>query len=57
MKKPKVEFIRQKSSDKPCYICKGKKKKCRACDGTGVFKDNHYIMIANGIAFDVEGIK
>ena len=55
--KKDVEFIRQESSDKECYICKGKDSKCNACGGSGVFTDNHYIMVANGIAFGVDTIK
>ena len=74
--KPKVEFIRNPESDKKCYICDGsggikrfKMKNditvsdiCTKCEGTGIFVDNQYIMIAtdekgNKIAFDVDGIK
>ncbi len=57
MKKDKIEIIRQESSDKKCYICKGKNKECKTCDGTGIFKDNHYILIANGMAFSMDTIK
>lgn len=51
------EIIRQESSDKNCYICKGKDKECNTCDGTGIFKDNHYIIIHNGMAFQMDLIK
>lgn len=57
MKKNKIEIIKCESSDKKCYICKGKNKKCKTCDGTGIFKDNHYILIANGMAFPMDTIK
>ena len=32
-------------------------KECKTCDGTGIFKDNHYILIANGMAFSMDTIK
>lgn len=57
------EIIKQESSDKECYICNGygydneSSEDCETCDGTGVFKDNHYIIIANGIAFQMDSIK
>ena len=61
-KKKDVEFIRQSSSDKKCYNCAGtgvmeKEKPCNRCDATGTFVDNHYIMIAGGLAFSVDGGK
>jgi DnaJ-class molecular chaperone len=60
-----VEFIKQASSDKKCYHCDGTgkidNKECKCCESTGIFKDNHYIVVANNgkqkIAFSVDGIK
>jgi len=73
MEKNKVEIIKCESSDKKCYICDGtgkatKKGICRGkimeagqtcyfCDGTGTFKDNHYILVVNGMAFPMDTIK
>ena len=62
MKKNKIEIIRQASSDLPCYGCDGEgtledKSKCPNCKGTGIFVDNHYIMIVNGMAFNMDSIK
>lgn len=59
---PKVEFIKIKTSNKECYICKGTgivqyMKECKTCEGTGIFENYHYIMITNGIAFSVDTIK
>lgn len=55
--KKNVEFIRQEGTDEACYVCKGKDSECKACGGSGIFKDNHYIMVANGMAFSVDTIK
>jgi DnaJ-class molecular chaperone len=45
----------------PCYTCstKGKidGKKCKTCNGTGIYKENHYIHIVNGIAIDGDSLK
>lgn len=30
---------------------------CKTCDGTGIFKDNHYILIVNGMAWPMDSIK
>ena len=62
MAKNKVEVIKMKTSEKKCYICNGtgttpNKKKCGTCYGTGIFEDNHYILIANGMAFSMDTIK
>jgi len=40
-----------------CY-CNGKKKKCRACNGTGVYKEHTYIFIdeKNKIACDSDNL-
>jgi DnaJ-class molecular chaperone len=60
----KAEFIRNKESDKKCYICNGtghveNQFQCGACNGTGIFVDNSYILVVtdnsgNKIAFDVD---
>jgi DnaJ-class molecular chaperone len=63
-----VEFIRHPESDKECIDCRGtgeiyhKNRPCKSCDGTGIYKDNRYTMVAtdkngNKIAFNVDGIK
>mgnify|MGYP003493291336 CR=1 FL=1 len=59
-------MIIDKSVNKECNKCKGKgvksycfnsectshKEKCESCNGTGIYKDEYYIIVANGIAFD-----
>ena len=67
MKKNKTEVLLCETSNKKCYICDGKGKienkvECKTCEGTGVFKDNHYIIITedvkgNKIAFPMDTIK
>jgi len=75
MEKNKVEIIKCESSNKKCYICNGSGMTekllsenkaefmaCKTCDGTGIFKDNHYILITeddkgNKIAFPMDTIK
>lgn len=67
MKKNKTEVLRCETSDKTCYICDGigkieNKVECKTCEGTGVFTDNHYIIITedvkgNKIAFNMDTIK
>jgi hypothetical protein len=75
MKKKKCEFINT-SKRLQCWGCDGwgmtntvkamvgkeKVKKCKICNGTGVFIETHYMLVAedkNGkkIAFSVDSIK
>jgi len=41
-----------------CY-CDGKKKKCRACNETGVYKEHHYFITDDkqNICFDADTLK
>jgi len=39
-----VEIVKVDDS-RPCYICQGKTKECRACGGTGIFNEYHYNYI------------
>jgi len=68
-KKPKIQFL-DKSNKVECWACGGKgwhrkrdvAEHCEACDGTGIFKDDNYFLIAetpNGqkIGFQVDGLK
>lgn len=60
-KKAKVEFL-PNHDIKPCWTCEGKDKNCRACGGTGWFKDCGYFLIyttktGQKIAFAVDSIK
>jgi len=48
--KNKAEIIKVDDS-RECYICNGKDKSCRACSGTGIFKEYHYHFIVNGMCF------
>jgi len=48
----------------PCYCCKKsirgktvKKGTCKACGGSGFFKDEIYYHIVNGIAYDGDTLK
>ena len=57
--KPKVEVIK-KIKESPCMCCfKGNKpdKKCKSCNGTGIYKDYHYFMIVGKIAYDMDTVK
>jgi len=56
MKNQKAEIIKVDDSRK-CYICMGKKKECRACGGTGIFKEYHYIHVVGNIAFGGDTLK
>lgn len=53
--------IIKKKIKNPCYICNGKKgnKKCKACNGTGIFEDEIYYFIdkKNKIAIDGDTLK
>ena len=70
--KHKVEFIRQKEYDKNCKTCNGngilfegtvlgveikEPEHCDTCKGTGIILGTNYIMVTNGMAFDVDGFK
>ncbi len=67
MKDKDTEVIKCETSNKKCYICDGKGKienkvPCKTCEGTGVFKDNHYIIVTedsegNKIAFSMDTLK
>jgi len=54
--KKKLEVI-TKINRKQCYICKGEDKSCRACEGTGVYKDKTYFFIVNGYAYSGDTLK
>lgn len=59
-------MIIDKSINKECRKCKGcgaidhyidyigevQEITCEDCNGTGIYKDEYYIIVANGIAFD-----
>lgn len=49
--------IIKKKIKNPCYNCNGKKgnKKCKACYGTGVFKDDIYYFIDNKNKIAING--
>lgn len=53
--KNKAEIIKVDDS-RECYICKGKDKSCRACDGTGIFKEYHYNFIVGGMCFSSDNL-
>ena len=63
--KNKIKIIKKKL-ETPCYICEGKGhlgeeseggKICKVCGGLGIYKENYYYHIANGICFASEFIK
>ena len=60
MKIPKVKIIK-KILKSPCTCCFKKdekpNKKCKSCQGTGIYKDSHYIMIIGKVAYDMDTVK
>jgi len=54
--KKKLEVI-TKVNKSECYICKGSDKDCRACNGTGIYKDKTYFFIVNGYAYSGDTLK
>jgi len=54
--KKKLEVITRINKAK-CYICKGKDKNCRACGGTGIYKDKTYFFIVDGYAYSADTLK
>ena len=62
-KTPKVEVIKT-YTELPCYACNSsirgktkKRNKCKACDGTGIYKEYHYMMIVGNNAIDMDTLK
>ena len=58
--KPKVEVIK-KMLEAPC-ACSFRKgqtpdKNCKSCNGTGVYKDYHYIMVVGKVAYEMDTLK
>jgi len=53
--KKKVEIIKIDDS-RECYICKGNDTSCRACKGTGIFKEYHYQFIFDGMCFQSDNL-
>jgi len=55
--------VERKLIEFECYCCDGKgkinKKKCKACSGTGIYKESHYYFIdeKTGIAFSGDTVK
>ena len=59
-KKNKLKIIKKRLKSL-CYSCEGTgkigKKKCRTCNGTGIYKENYYIHIVGKYAFGGDTIK
>jgi len=45
----------RKSTTQLCRQCAGKDKNCRACDGTGQWKDSHYTFIDDKQKIAIDG--
>ena len=62
MKKSNKPTIIRKIHKSPCYICSKvggiptPRKKCKCCGGTGKYTEKSFIVIYNGIAFDMDNL-
>lgn len=60
MAEKKLEVIKQ-VLEFPCYRCSATGKVdnlyCPICQGSGIYKENHYIHIVNGMAIDGDSLK
>jgi len=51
----KIEVVKVETCKATCFRCDGSG--CTICAGTGIYREHRYVMMVNGIAFDMDTIK